>query len=190
MRNTAEQAYMTSGPEWVLETERLAFRRYTLGDLPKLIEQRSDPDVNKYLGGPERQNAAWLSERLKFYISCYDSHGFGMCPIVWKPTGEVIGSAGLQPLGETGEIEVGYSLIRRFWGMGLATEAARAWLKHGFTEQGLERIVAVTDVFNAGSRRVLEKLGMRYEKTEMHYDTECAFYAIGKAEFLPTPDER
>ncbi|HSI87702.1 MAG TPA: GNAT family N-acetyltransferase, partial [Pyrinomonadaceae bacterium] len=150
----------------------------------------SDPEVNKYLGGPERQNTEWLSERLKFYISCYDSHGFGMCPIVWKATGEVIGSAGLQPLGETGEIEVGYSLIRPFWGMGLATEAARGWLHYGFTHYGLERIVAVTDVFNAGSRRVLEKLGMHYEKTEMHYDTECAFYAVSKAEFLQTPTDR
>jgi len=190
MSNTTGPGDVTSEPEWVLETSRLAFRRYTLDDLDELVEQRSDPEVNKYLGGPERQNAEWLSERLKFYISCYDSHGFGMCPIVWKETGEVIGSAGLQPLGETGEIEVGYSLIRRFWGRGLATEAARAWIDHGFTDHGLERIVAVTDVFNVGSRHVLEKLGMRYEKTEIHYDTDCAFYGIRRMDFLPNKDKR
>ncbi|HSI89303.1 MAG TPA: hypothetical protein VK918_09620, partial [Pyrinomonadaceae bacterium] len=72
MDNTAMTDDVTERPGWVLETPRLAFRRYTLDDLDELVDQRSDPEVNKYLGGPERQNAEWLSERLKFYISCYD----------------------------------------------------------------------------------------------------------------------
>jgi RimJ/RimL family protein N-acetyltransferase len=57
--------------------------------------------------------------------------------------GEVIGSAGLQPLDGTDEIEVGYSMIKEYWGKGIGTEAARAWLAHGFNHAGLDRIVAV-----------------------------------------------
>ena len=181
MESTAGSQFVT---ERLPETARLTFRKYTLDDLPALVEQRSDPEVNKYLGGMARQNPEWLSDRLKFYIACYDSPGFGMCAAIWRETGEMIGSAGLQPLGETGEVEVGYSFIRRFWNRGLATEAARAWLEHGFTVYGLDRIVAVTDVDNAASRRVLEKLGMKYEKTEVHYDTDCAFYGISRDAFL------
>lgn len=168
----------------MIQTERLTFRKFTTDDLPKLVEQRSDPEVNKYLGGPARQNAKALEKRIQFYISCYDSPGFGMCAMLWKPTGEMIGAAGLQPLEDTGEIEVGYSIVREFWGMGIGTEAAHGWLNYGFTQAGLDRIVAVAVGENWASRRIMEKLGMKYEKTERHYDEECAFYAISKEEFF------
>jgi ribosomal-protein-alanine N-acetyltransferase len=100
----------------MIETERLLFRPFTPEDLPLLIEQRSDPEVNRYLGGNRRQNPEALAKRLDFYISCYEKHGFGMCPMIWKETDDIIGAAGLQPIEEMGEIEVGYSLIKIFWG--------------------------------------------------------------------------
>lgn len=168
----------------MVESERLTFRKFTLEDLPLLIEQRSDPEVNKFLGGTKLQNPEALGKRIRFYMSCYESHGFGMCAMLWRPTGEMIGSAGLQPLDGTDEIEVGYSMIREYWGKGIGTEAARAWLDHGFQEHGLERIVAVAHTGNWASRRIMEKLGMTYEKTEFHYDAECASYAISKDKFL------
>ncbi len=168
----------------MVETERLIFRRFKLGDLPQLIEHRSDPEVNKFLGGPDRQNAEALAARIRFYMSCYETHGFGMCPMIWKETGEVIGAAGLQPLENTDEIEVGYSLIRSYWGIGLGTEAARGWMDFGFREKGLERIVAVSDLDNRASQHIMEKLGMKFEKTEIHYDIDCAFYTISKKDFL------
>lgn len=168
----------------MIETERLIFRRFVNDDLDLLVEQRSDPEVNKYLGGTERQNREALEKRIKFYMSCCDEFGFGMCAMMWKETGEMIGSAGLQPLEDTGEIEVGYSLIKDYWGRGLGTEAARGWMRYGFTTSGLTRIVAVADVENWASRRIMEKLGMKYEKTEPHYGDDCAFYAISREEFL------
>jgi len=168
----------------MVESERLLFRKFTVDDLPALIEQRSDPDVNKFLGGSKLQNPEALAKRIRFYISCYESHGFGMCGMIWKPTGEMIGSAGLQPLDGTEEIEVGYSMIKEYWGRGIGTEAARVWMNHGFREHNLERIVAVAHTENRASRHIMEKLGMHYEKTEFHYDAECAFYGISKDEFL------
>jgi ribosomal-protein-alanine N-acetyltransferase len=168
----------------MVESERLIFREFALEDLPELIEQRSDPDVNKFLGGTKLQNPASLATRIRFYISCYASHGFGMSAMIWKPTGEMIGSAGLQPLDGTEEIEVGYSMIKEYWGLGIGTEAARAWLDHGFRNAGLERIVAVAHTENWASRHIMEKLGMHYEKTEFHYGAECAFYAVSSGEFL------
>ncbi len=168
----------------MIESERLLFRRFTLEDLPMLIEQRSDPYVNKFLGGTKLQNPEALAKRIRFYMSCYESHGVGMCAMIWKPSGEMIGSAGLQPLDGTDEIEVGYSMIKEFWGKGIGTEAAKAWLDHGFRNAGLDRIVAVAHTGNLASRRIMEKLGMKYEKAEVHYGAECAFYAISKDEFL------
>jgi [ribosomal protein S5]-alanine N-acetyltransferase len=168
----------------MIETERLIFRPFVDDDLPLLIEQRSDPDVNRYLGGPGRQNPEALAARIQFYMDCYDKAGFGMCAMIWRETGEMIGSAGLQPLEDTGDIEVGYSLVRKFWGKGLGTEAAKGWMIHGFNVGGLDRIVAVAVTENAASRRIMEKLGMKYEKTEVHYGEECAFYGISKEDFF------
>jgi ribosomal-protein-alanine N-acetyltransferase len=168
----------------MVESERLIFRKLTLDDLPTLIEQRSDPEVNKFLGGTKLQNPEAIAKRIHFYMSCYDTHGFGMCAMIWRATGEMIGSAGIQPLDGTDEIEVGYSMIKEYWGRGIGTEAARAWLDHGFRNAGLDRIVAVAHTENWPSRHIMEKLGMHYEKTEFHYGAECAFYAISRDEFL------
>ncbi len=168
----------------MVESERLIFRKFTLEDLPALIATRSDPEVTRFLGGTKLQNPEALAKRIRFYISCYASHGFGMCAMIWTESGDIIGSAGLQPLDGTDEIEVGYSMIKEYWGRGIGTEAARAWLDHGFRGCELERIVAVAHTENWASRHIMEKLGMQYEKTEFHYDAECAFYAISKDEFL------
>jgi len=167
----------------MLETERLFMRKFTSDDLPWLIENRSAEAVNRYLGGIERQNSEALAIRLKFYMACYDRVGVGMCAMGLKETGELIGSSGLQPLEDTGEIEVGYNLAEKFWRRGLGYECARAWLKYGFETCGLDRIVAVAYPENTGSWKIMEKCGMKYEATEKHYETQCVVYRISASEF-------
>ncbi|MCU1290660.1 MAG: N-acetyltransferase [Acidobacteria bacterium] len=167
----------------MMETERLAHRKFTLEDLPKLIELRSDEAVIRHLGGRSLQNPENIEKRLHFYIECYEKYGFGMCALVWKPTGEMIGWSGLQPLENTGETEVGYGMIKEFWGKGIGCETAKGWLEYGFGKASLERIVAVAAPENTASWRIMEKLGMRREKTETFYGMECFFYAIAENEF-------
>ncbi len=167
----------------MLETERLLVRKFTPEDLDALIELRSDDEVTKYLGGRRLQNPEAIAKRLQFYLNCYAKFGFGMCALVWKETGEMFGWSGLQPLDDTTEIEVGYGMIKNFWGMGIGYECARAWIRYGFEKANLERIVAVASPENTGSWRIMEKCGMRYEKTETHYGIECVFYAISKNEW-------
>lgn len=168
----------------MLETERLIIKRITPDDLPWLIEMRTPEAVNRYLGGPAMQNADALACRLPFYLECHEKFGFGFCTMALKETGEMIGTSGLQPLEETGEIEVGYNLSEKYWRQGFGYECAMAWLKYGFETAGLERIVAVADPANTGSWRIMEKCGMKYEKTEKHYGMDCVFYAISRDEFL------
>jgi ribosomal-protein-alanine N-acetyltransferase len=168
----------------MLETERLLIRRFTLEDLDKLVELRSDEEVIKYLGGKDNHTPQAIARRLEFYIACYEKFGFGMCAMIWKETAEMIGWSGLQPLEETGEIEVGYGMIKEFWGKEIGFECASAWLKYGFEQAGLERIVAVASPENKASWRIMEKCGMKYEKTETFYGAECVFYALSKNEFF------
>jgi RimJ/RimL family protein N-acetyltransferase len=82
------------------------------------------------------------------------------------------------------EIELTYRLGQRWWGRGLATEAAGAALRAGFDVLGLDCILAVTHPQNAGSRRVIEKLGMTYRGMGTHYGG-CVVYALARAGARP-----
>ena len=100
-----------------------------------------------------------------------------------KASGAFVGFCGLKYLDNTSEIEVGYRLAKKFWGKGFATEAARASLHYGFETLGLDRIVAVVQPENAASCRVIEKIGLRYEKDARFYDTDVRYFAITREEY-------
>jgi len=167
----------------MIETQRLVTKKLTESDLPWLIEMRSPEPVHRYLGGTALQNPEKLARRLKFYIECYEKFGFGSCVTMLKSTGEWMGTSGLQPLEDTGEIEVGYNFSEKFWRQGFGTEICMGWLRYGFHTCGLERIVAVAVPENVGSWRIMEKCGMTYEKTEPHYGIDCVFYAVSRSDF-------
>lgn len=164
----------------MIETERLALRRFRLDDLDKFVRLLADPEVIRYIGDHSREK---IEQRLRYFISLYEPHGFGMWAVMHKDTGAMIGWCGLVFLDETPEVEVGYGVARDFWGKGLMTEAARAALRYGFERAGLERIVAVAMPDNLASRRIMEKLGMRYEKNVFHYGHDLVYYAVARDEF-------
>jgi ribosomal-protein-alanine N-acetyltransferase len=128
-----------------------------------------------------------VERRLQFYLDCHARYGFGMSALIGKADGEMVGWGGLQPLEESGEIEVGYGFAKDFWGRGYATETAAACLRYGFEQAGLTRIVAVAIPENTASRHVMEKLGMKFEGETLHYGSKCVLYAITRAEFTPRP---
>lgn len=167
----------------IMESERLKFRPFVSADLAKLIELRSDEEVIKHIGGKTLQSPQALKERLKFYVDCYEKHGFANCAMIWKETDEMIGWGGLQPLEETAEIELAYGMIKNFWRRGIGFESGFSWLKYGFQSLDLKRIVALAVPENKGSWRIMEKLGMKHEKTSQHYGLECKFYGISRTEF-------
>lgn len=97
---------------------------------------------------------------------------------------EIIGWAGLQFLPELNEIEVGYLLDQPFWGKGYATEAARASLRFGFEHFGFPRMIALVHPENIASRRVIEKCGMRYEKTISIWGVELMRHSVDRISFM------
>jgi ribosomal-protein-alanine N-acetyltransferase len=167
----------------MIETDRLKMRKLTRDDLPWLIEMRSRPEVYKYLGGTRLQNADAVAKRFEKYLEWYDTLGFAQCVMIWKGTGERIGCSGLQPLEDTGEIELGYSIQPEFWHRGIGYECARGWLEYGFDTLGLERIVAVAIKENVGSWKIMEKCGMKFQENTEHYGFPVVLYAIERADF-------
>ena len=172
------------------DTARLRLRKFTLDDLDELARMRGDAAVAKFLGDGTPHTRAMVEQRLRFYLKCYATHGYGMCATLLQATGEFIGWSGLQPRREIDATEIGYGFDQPFWGQGFATEVAAAWLEYGFNELKLKRIVAVALPENRASRRVMEKLGMRYEGNVIASTYECACYALTRAEFLAAHSAR
>jgi len=152
-----------------LETDRLVIRRLSLDDTVQLQRVVGQEKVVEYL--PENvMTLDEVREAIEWLQSCYQKNTPAKIvkwtlAVVWKETSEVIGWCGLGPLDfNPEEIEIYYGFSQDFWGRGLATEAAGAVLDYGFERIGVNRIVAVTDPANIGSVRVVEKLGMKFER--------------------------
>jgi RimJ/RimL family protein N-acetyltransferase len=152
-----------------LETERLELRELTADDLPSLAELHGDPAVMRYLTGgrptPPEEIRDTILPRL---LAWYDRGGdVGFWAAAARDTGEFLGWFELRPAdgGPPDELELGYRLRRPAWGRGYATEGSRALVEKAFTGLGARRVTATTMTVNTGSRRVLEKAGLRYVRT-------------------------
>ena len=147
-----------------LETERLILSEFTEDDVDNLVELDSDPEVMRYLNSgipsPRLLVERSILPRFLSYYQRYD--GFGVWAAIEKSSGAFIGWFSLRPHDEScpDEVELGYRLRRSAWGHGYATEGARALIRKGFTELGVQRVTANTYEHNAASRRVMEKAGM------------------------------
>ena len=167
----------------ILETTRLLLRPVTSADLDGFAAMNADPDVMRYIGEGKPQTREQTHLCIYTILEHWEQHGFGLYTIVDKVTRAYIGFCGLQYLDNTSEIEIGYRLAQQFWGTGLATEAAKASLRQGFDEFGLNRIVAVVQPGNLASQRVVEKIGLRYVKDARFYKTDVKYYAITREEY-------
>lgn len=170
-------------PEHIIETERVYLRPFTFDDLDAFAVICSDQDVMRYIGAGRPLSREETKTRLNSIIEHRNKHGFGVWAAVDKSTGTLMGYCGLQFLDNTSEVEVGYRLAKRFWGVGLASEAAKASLRYGFETLGLGRIVAVVQPANLASQHVLEKIGLSYVKDARFYITEVKYYAITQEEY-------
>ena len=149
----------------ILETERLLLREFDEDDAAAFYPLGSDPAIIRYTGDPGGglKSVEHALEVLRSRpLADYRKHGFGRWACVHKASGRLIGFAGLKYLDELGEVDLGYRFLPAYWGAGLATEASRACVNHGFTRLRLGRILGLVDPANAASVRVLEKCGMTF----------------------------
>jgi ribosomal-protein-alanine N-acetyltransferase len=167
----------------ILETDRLRFATWTLEDWKAFQRIATDPLVVRYLGTGE----PWPDERVQEFVArqCEHWEKYGIClwKLLPKDRDTLIGICGLQHLPETPDVEIGWWLAPSHWGQGLATEAARHALAYGFEVSHLERIVAIAQAANRDSLRVMEKIGMRFEREAVHKGIRVVLYAIEREEF-------
>jgi len=164
-----------------VETARLKLRLFRPEDLDSLAALLADPEVVRYVNNGVPICRTEAEKALSSIIRHWNEHGFGRWAVIEKATQSFIGFGGLRSL--MGTPEVVYHLAKAFWGIGLATELAKASLRFGFSEHTFERIVAVAMPENAASIRVMEKIGMRYEKLARYYNLDVVQYQISRDDF-------
>jgi len=161
----------------ILETERLILRIWRLDDAPALFEVCGNAEVMRYIGtGKPYETIEQANEFLRWATAYQEENGFCRWAILLKENHEIIGSCGFARPHGTEEIELGYLLGRKFWGKGLATEAAAACLNYGFEKLEFREIIALTDLENVASHRVLEKIGFLRKGIELFDGEENLVY--------------
>jgi RimJ/RimL family protein N-acetyltransferase len=135
-----------------------------MADFDAFCAMEADPEVRRYVGGAPRTREGAERKFRDVQLRPIDA-GLGLMAMIFKADGKYIGYCGLYPnfdgAGEKtqGEAVLGFTFGRSYWGRGLATEAGDVFLRYGFGQLGLSRVVSVVDAGNLASLRVLEKLG-------------------------------
>lgn len=151
------------------ETERLIFRDWYDADIKDFVEMNQNPYVMKYF--PKLMSE---DDTLNMYQRIQDEFkekNFGLFAVEHKQHEDFIGFIGLHEatFEETFTpcIEIGWRLKKAYWNQGLATEGAQACLDYAVSELKLDKIYSFTAAINTPSQRVMQKIGMNFEK---HFD--------------------
>jgi RimJ/RimL family protein N-acetyltransferase len=167
-----------------LVTERLRLRSLRKSDLDDYAALRADREVLRYLGGDaEPWDRGRASRHLAFLIGHWPVWGSGMWAVEQRGTGTFLGVVGFaEPEGWPG-FELAWTLVRRWWGNGYATEAARAALAYASNVLKGERVISLIHPENRASIRVAERLGERLQGRIDHFGREMLCYGVDRESY-------
>lgn len=142
-------------------TERLDVHALRAEHFAPMLAVYGDADAMRFVGDGSPAEADEIERWLAVTETNVRTRGYGMCALVERATGEVVGFAGLVHPGGQPEPELKYALLRAHWGRGLATEAARGLVAWGRRRFAMDRIIATVDPEHVVSQGVLRKAGFR-----------------------------
>jgi RimJ/RimL family protein N-acetyltransferase len=164
------------------ETERLRIRPLTGADAAFIRRLYNTEKFLRYIGDRKIRSLQDAEEFLRDGpMRMYRESGVGLCRVELKATGEPVGTCGLIRRESLDDIDIGYAFLPEHEGRGYASESCRAVFEFARDVLQLGRLVAITQADNAGSIRVLEKLGLRFEKNleEPEDEPALALYSVG-----------
>ena len=175
------------------ETDRLFLREILPTDADALFELDADPLVHSYLGKRPVTSLNQVEDVIALIRRQYTENGIGRWAVIEKSSNEFVGWSGLKlerqrVNNHIDYYDLGYRLIRRFWGRGYATESAGAALEYGFSTMKLKEIFAAAHIDNAASNRVLQKLGMQWVESFPYDGAMHHWYRVdGQGVVQPEP---
>jgi RimJ/RimL family protein N-acetyltransferase len=148
-----------------LETPRLSLRRFVLEDAPFVVTLLNQSSFIRNIGDRGVRDVDDARRYLREGpMTMYAQHGFGLWHVSRRADGTCVGMCGLLRRDILPDVDVGYAFLPEHWGQGYAFEAASATVELGARRFGLRRIIGVVSDHNTASIRVLEKIGMRFER--------------------------
>jgi [ribosomal protein S5]-alanine N-acetyltransferase len=167
-----------------MKTARLTLRPFTQNDAGFIVELLNDPGWLRFIGDRQVRTRDDALAYLRKGELAQAKHGFALGAVERTSDGALMGMCGLIRREGLDDVDLGYALLPAYRGQGYAREAAAAWLASGFDSLGLKRIVAITTVDNLASGRVLEAIGMRFEKRMRiaGHDDDSLLYAADAKE--------
>jgi len=167
-----------------LETERLRLRSFRRSDVDDYAALNADTEVTRYLGGGGTWDRGRSWRHRAFLLGHWQLGDSGMWAVEHRETGEFLGMIGFaDPEGWPG-CELAWTLARRFWGHGYATEGAEAALAHAFTVWQKERVISLIHPENRASIRVAERLGETLEDRRDFLGKEVLCYSIDRETYV------
>jgi RimJ/RimL family protein N-acetyltransferase len=152
-------------PANVIRTQRLVLRRLEPSDAEFILELLNEPSFLRFIGDKGVRNLdgarAYI---LKGPIDSYERHGFGLYANCLHD-GTPVGICGLVKRDGLADVDLGFAFLSRYWSRGYAVESSSAVLLHARQVLHLQRIVAITAPENRSSIAVLEKIGLKFERT-------------------------
>lgn len=172
----------------ITETERLIIREILPTDLDEMFELHADPEVHVFLGNKTVTNKEQTIEIINFVRQKYIDNGVGRWAIIDKKTNEFMGWTGLdfvtkETNNHKNYYDLGYRLIKRFWGQGIATESAFASLGYAFDKLKANEVYAMADCKNEGSNKILKKVGLKFIETFDFEGVKHNWYKIDRTEY-------
>jgi ribosomal-protein-alanine N-acetyltransferase len=168
----------------VLETGRLKLRELTADDAAFIMELVNEPGWLRFIGD---RNVHSLDDARGYIakgpVASYEMHGFGLWAVDLAASGEPLGMCGLVRRATLEHVDLGFAFLSRHWGRGYAREAAAAVVTLARERYRLAKLVAITDVDNLASQKVLASVGFLYDKPVHMDDTDetLSLYALDLA---------
>ena len=172
----------------LVKTDRLILREILPTDIDGMFELHSDPEVHRFLGNKTVTSKEEMTNIINAVIQRYIDFGIGRWAIIDKKTNEFIGWTGLELVTEQinnhkNYYDLGYRLIRKYWGQGIATETAIASLEYAFNKLNTDEVFARADSENIASNKVLKKVGLKFIETFDIDGVKHNWYRIGRTEY-------
>lgn len=161
----------------ILKTDRLLLREFETTDAQNFYELNLNPNVIKYTGNSAFKDINDAKTFLENY-SDYQKNGFGRWAVINRSTEEFLGWCGLKYDENLKETDIGFRFFEHFWNKGYATESAKACINYGFEKLSLKKIVGRAMKENFASVKVLEKIGLQYERNFDFDGQEGVIYSV------------
>ena len=163
----------------LLETKRLILRPFEPSDAEVSFGWFGDPVVMRFSPAGPDTSLEQTRQRLSNYRRHQIAHGFSKWLIIERGSGLAIGDSGLLVLEKYDWIDLGYRITQSFWGKGLATEAASAWVSAAFERFHMDLLSAFVHPKNLASIRVLQKLRFRPVGQDSIMGMDAILYSLG-----------